>query len=465
MARPVTPKVAALIERGRQHAGAGEFSEAARSFERALQQMPELTDVHALRAESLQMLGRVEEAERAWRQVLRRDERNLAALEGMAYLCMAGRRLAELEDFAIRGHVAAPLAPGFCLTLGFTLWWQGRHDEALAAYRRGAELASGKDAAFFHEANLAEAMALFRLGRFDEGWQRYLWRQDRNALRERYPRLAIDPAALRAAAPQRIAVHSEQGIGDELFFLRFAPALRAKGHKLMLRTNPKLMPLLRTRADLFAEIADVGEPLNDCDVELQASDLALASGESFAPSLRFSPDEARRAALATRLAEFGPAPYIGVTWQAGLSGDEAKKWGGAYWSKRVAPASLGEMLRRIRGTPVVLQRNPDDVDIAALSASAGRRVIDMSEVNDDLLDAVALLALLDDYVGVSNTNMHLLAAIEGSTARVVLPLPAEWRWGMQGQSPWFPRFRLYRAALHDNVDDALAELQRDFLVR
>src|SRR4051812_42501537 len=108
MARPVTPKVAALIERGRQHASAAEFSDAARFFERALQQMPELTEVHALRAESLQMLGRAEEAERAWRQVLRRDERNLAALEGMAYLCMAGRRLAELENFAIRGRVAAP---------------------------------------------------------------------------------------------------------------------------------------------------------------------------------------------------------------------------------------------------------------------------------------------------------------------------------------------------------------------
>ena len=312
---------------------------------------------------------------------------------------------------------------------------------------------------------MAEAMALFRLGRFDEGWQRYLWRQDRNALRERYPRLAMDPAALRGAGPLRIAVHSEQGIGDELFFLRFAPALRAKGHRLLLRTNPKMLPLLRTRADLFAEIAAIDEPVEDCDVELQASDLALASGQSFAPSLRFVPDQARQAALASRLAEFGPAPYIGVTWQAGLSGDEAKKWGGAHWSKRIPPAILGEMLRGVRGTPVILQRNPAPADVAALSASAGRAVIDMSAVNDDLLDAIALLALLDDYVGVSNTNMHLLAAIEARTARVVLPLPAEWRWGMSGESPWFPGFRVYRAAQHDKVDDALAELQRDFVGR
>jgi tetratricopeptide (TPR) repeat protein len=417
-----------------------------------------------MRAESLQMAGRLDEAERSWQQVLRRDPRSLAALEGMAYICMAARRLAELEDFAARGRAAAPLAPGFCLTLGYALWGQGRHEEALAAYRRGTELARGTDAAFFHEANLAEAMALFRLGRWEEGWARYLLRQDRNALRERYPRLAADPTALRAASPLRIAVHSEQGIGDELFFLRFAPALRAKGHLLFLRTNAKLVPLLRSRADLFAEVAPIGEPLTGCDVELQASDLALASGESYAPSLRFVPDATRQAALAGRLASLGPAPYIGLTWKAGLSSEEAKKWSGAYWSKQVAPARLGEMLRGLPGTPVVLQRNPDAAEIVELSAGAGRAAIDMSAVNDDLLDAIALLASLDEYIGVSNTNMHLLAGIEGSTARVVLPLPTEWRWGMHGESPWFPGIRVYRAAQHDKVDDALAELQRDFLV-
>src|SRR5262245_47160664 len=53
MARTVTPKVAALIERGMQAMRGGDFLEAGRSFERALQQMPELEEVHAMRAEAL----------------------------------------------------------------------------------------------------------------------------------------------------------------------------------------------------------------------------------------------------------------------------------------------------------------------------------------------------------------------------------------------------------------------------
>ena len=466
MARPVTPKVAALIERGRESARAGDFNEAARAFERALQQMPELTDVHAMRAESLQMIGRSDDAERSWRQVLRRDPANLAALEGMAHICMAAWRLVELEDLVRRGSAAAPRDPAFHLMLGFSLWWQDRHDEALASYRRGGELAAGGvQPMFFYEAKLAEAMALFRLGRWNEGWERYLQRQDREALRSRYPRLAADPAKLRTASPMRIAIHSEQGIGDELFFLRFAPALRARGHRLFLRTNPKLVPLLREQAGLFEEVSAAGDALAETDLELQASDLALASGEGFAPSLRFAPEDARSGAIAGQLRAFGPPPYIGVTWGAGLTSDEAKNWQGAFWKKRVPPERLGALLRGLPGTAVILQRRPEAADIAAFSEAAGRPVLDMSATNEDLLDAIALLALLDEYIGMSNTNMHLLAGIRDRHARVLLPVPTEWRWGTQGASPWFPGFALYRARLHGSLDDALAELAKDLAKR
>ena len=57
---------------------------------------------------------------------------------------------------------------------------------------------------------------------------------------------------------------------------------------------------------------------------------------------------------------------------------------------------------------------------------------------------LALLALLDDYVGVSNTNMHLRAGVN-RTAKVLVPAPPEWRWMAEGkESPWFPGFTVYR---------------------
>jgi hypothetical protein len=76
---------------------------------------------------------------------------------------------------------------------------------------------------------------------------------------------------------------------------------------------------------------------------------------------------------------------------------------------------------------------------------------------------LALLALVDDYVGVSNTNMHIRAGA-GRAARVLMPAPAEWRWPGDGAgTPWFPGFTCYRQR-HDGAwDAALAALREDLL--
>jgi len=73
------------------------------------------------------------------------------------------------------------------------------------------------------------------------------------------------------------------------------------------------------------------------------------------------------------------------------------------------------------------------------------------------------LALIDDYIGVSNTNMHLRAGV-GKTARVLVPCPAEWRWMAAGEeSPWFPGFRIYRQTPDGDWSGALNKLRGDLL--
>ena len=74
---------------------------------------------------------------------------------------------------------------------------------------------------------------------------------------------------------------------------------------------------------------------------------------------------------------------------------------------------------------------------------------------------LGLLAVIDEYVGVSNTNMHLRAGI-GRTARVLVPWPAEWRWMAAGDtSPWFPGFRVHRQRQDGDWHEALTRLHDD----
>jgi hypothetical protein len=154
------------------------------------------------------------------------------------------------------------------------------------------------------------------------------------------------------------------------------------------------------------------------------------------------------------LAASGPPPYIAVSWRAGVLKD------GRF--TKVAPAAdLGRALSSTRGTIVVVQRNPQDDEMVAFTAAVGRPAVDLSQANSDLEDILALMALVDAYVAVSNTNVHLRAAA-GRPSHVLVPFPPEWRWGdAEGESAWFPGARLHRQAADGGWTHALAALTRD----
>ena len=55
--------------------------------------------------------------------------------------------------------------------------------------------------------------------------------------------------------------------------------------------------------------------------------------------------------------------------------------------------------------------------------------------------------------------MHLAAAA-GATADVLVQFPPEWRWRIEGESPWFPGFRVHRQAIDGDWSHALRQLVR-----
>jgi hypothetical protein len=88
-------------------------------------------------------------------------------------------------------------------------------------------------------------------------------------------------------------------------------------------------------------------------------------------------------------------------------------------------------------------------------------VHDGASLNASLEDALAAVEILDEYVAVSNTNVHLRAAA-GRSARVLVPWPPEWRWtAAEGESPWFRGMPTYRQAAGGDWSAALARLRGD----
>lgn len=440
----------------------GDERTAREELERTLRLQPGWTEAHAHAAiaDLFMEFRRFEEAEPCYRRALELAPELHEAREQLLRLLLAARRYDDLDAASREAMALFPKAAFYVERLGMVHWRRGRYEEGLAAFRLAVERAADPSSDVYRSARLNLANALLALGQLREGWAEYQWRPARAERRRQHPEIVDQPAAVAASPqPRRIRIIGEQGFGDDLFFLRFAPALRRRGHELAMSCDQKLAPLLSRMPELLQH---VNRRDFVADITLCTGDLPLASGETTAPPLALSLDAARRDRWMAHLGAFGPPPYVGVSWRAGILPEDVQPRQGAYWVKDVSPGRLGEALRGLDARVVILQRRPTREDLAAFRQALGRDALDFSEVNDDLEDALAVLSLIDEYVGVSNTNVHLRAGIPGAGARVLVRTPTEWRWGSDGpSSPWFPSVRVYRDVSGGDWTGALAALEGD----
>lgn len=364
----------------------------------------------------------------------------------------AGRPAAALPAY----QRAIALLPGWFQpygALGSALRGLGRYAEAIEAFQQGLTIQPDN-----MDLNMSLAGCALASEAWTTGWRHYACRSGESRglpFPEGYA-IPLQPG-------QPVRVHYDQGLGDELFFLRFVPGLAARGLAVHYTAYRKLFPLLQGQPgidELKAFVPDQPEPY-----DVLVGDLPYLAGmratTDIPPSLALSLDGGRVDALREALSAFGPPPYLGVTWQGGRLKTAGHKGAWRALHKEISPAMLGRLARDWPGTVVVLQRVPRPEDLAGFAKALGRPSLDWSGLNDDLQDALAGLSLLDEYVGVSNTNMHLLAGI-GRTARVLVPRPADWRWMAEGdESPWFPGFRVYRQSYDKSWKEALKKLAQD----
>jgi tetratricopeptide (TPR) repeat protein len=464
---------------------AGDVDGAIQAYERALRAKPRYAQASYNLGNALRGAGRLNEAIARYREAVALDANYTQALNNLGIaLNEAGLALAAADkpeeaarafqealalapddpDIAINyGNVLATLhrpqdavacferalatkpdADGYA-NCGHALRQLGRNPDAIAAYDRAIALDPAQ-----RDARFGRATALLTTARYTEGWRAYLDRDNAWDIAPRYHRAPL-PADLTGA---RVLVEHDQGLGDEIFFLRFAAALRARGATAIYKPDPRLAAML-DRAKLVDRLATTSEP---CTFRVLVGDLpyllGMRDGEVPPPSIAVPP-----LPVETGLRGFGPRPYIGVAWRAGTQGARRRL------TKALPLAALAAALRPVNATIAVVQRQPAPGELAAFAAALGRPVADLSPLNDDLEAMLALCGALDDLVCVSNTNVHFRAAL-GRNSRVLVPAPPEFRWMADGgESPWFPGSRVYRQAPDGGWDAALGALTRDLATK
>lgn len=325
-----------------------------------------------------------------------------------------------------------------------------RHREAEEAFETVHRLLIEENPSLA-EAHRLRGMALLALGRLQEGYEEYEWRWRTDAFVRRGRRIVAPLWQGEPIARRRLLLQWEQGLGDSIHYLRFAPTVAAMGAHLVAELQAPLVRLTQTMP-AFDRIVAAGEALPPVDFQISLISLPHRLGTTLetipAQMPYLTAPEADRARWAARLAPLA-RPRIGLVWRGSPTFVND--------ARRSMPlAALTEVLIRGRGaTWIALQKDatPSEMDLPG----SGVRVLDPSadlgapaERFTDFADTAGLIAELDLVLSVDTAAAHLAGAL-GKPLWLMLPHGADARWLVdRADSPWYPTARLFRQSRADD---------------
>ena len=306
----------------------------------------------------------------------------------------------------------------------------GRWAVALELYRAAFEIDPENQICRWHLSN-----AELTNGNLQRGFELYESRWEGTDLRP-----PIAEAAWLGTPPlagKRLLIHCEQGYGDTIQFVRYAPLLAADGVQVVLRVQPQLKSLME-RLEGISDVFDTDAPIPNHHAYCPVASLPLAKGTDLgnipANVPYLYPVAERVAEWQQRLAAMDNLPRIGLV----VSGNPSHR----NDANRSMPLSQLEHLLTLPALFVLVQQAVADRDKETVASHPGVFV-----VGDELKtfeDTAALLQNLDLLISVDTSVAHLAGAL-GKPVWLMLPFVPDWRWLLdRDDSPWYPTARLFR---------------------
>jgi hypothetical protein len=297
------------------------------------------------------------------------------------------------------------------------------------------------------------ALSLLTLGQLSRGFAEYEWRWKRTGMSD--ARRNYRGRAWLGEFPigqRTILLAAEQGLGDSIQFVRYAPLLARSGAKVVLEVQPELKSLL-AGVDGVTSCHARGETLPAYDVYCPLGSLPLAFKTEPAtipadiPYLRA--DETHLAKWQP-IIEALPGKRVALAWAGHAKHPNDR-------NRSIALAQLEPLLTLDGISFVSVQRDLRGDDAAILARH--KSVTHMGDKLNDMADTAAVLALADLTIAVDTSVIHLAGAM-GREAWVMLPFSPDWRWTLTGDhSPWYPRMRLFRQAKPGDWSGVIASLR------
>ena len=428
----------------------GKYEDALADGARAVAIAPTLAFAHNTLGNTFKAMGRIEEAVDAYRKAVELAP-NLAELhDNLGNALSEWGRSVEAEAACRK---ALKLAPDFAKAhnnLGTALRDQGRRDEALACFRKALDLDPGMAAA---HTNLG--MALLYEGDYVQGWREFEWRWRTGKLPDKPSELPRwEGQDLHA---KTLLLYAEQGLGDVLHFVRYAPLLAERGARVVLEVQPTLKRLV-AQIPGVSQVVGLGEPLPAFDycLPLMSAPHRLGTQLDTIPADGpYLPVQSEWGARWAERIRAMPGLKVGLVW----AGDPRPHDANAHAADRRRSIPLAQWLEvlGLHGISFVsLQLGGGRAQLADLDADI--RPHDWMDEIGDFADTAGLVSHLDLIVSVDTSVVHLAGGM-GKPVWVLSRHDGCWRWLKDGPtSPWYPSARIFRQGKPGDWTPVLAEV-------
>lgn len=285
------------------------------------------------------------------------------------------------------------------------------------------------------ELRLQLAFAYLAKGDYAQGFDIYRARWDAAEMTPR--NLGFPQWQGETLAGKTVLVLPEQGFGDAIMFMRFLPALKALGCKVLFVTEKPVARIFESLpgADWTGNVVPKSTAV---DYWVNMMDLALlyfGSQEAIPKPTKLTIPGDSIARAKAIVAPFQKAFKIGVVWT------------GSHTYKGNAFRSFSHTdflpLTEIPGVQLFsLYKGPSVAAYEADGSSAF--IVDAGSSERDFADCAASMQQMDLVISSDTATTHVAGSV-GVPTWTILHWDAFWIWGHTGEkSPWYPNMRLFR---------------------
>jgi tetratricopeptide (TPR) repeat protein len=450
--------------------GAGRMSDAVTLYKRLVER--ESTDArsHYHLGVALQLLSRLPEAEAAYRDAI-----SLRPFYGEAHcnlgtIMYAQDRLDEAQVEYRQALGNGPQQASAYFNLGSVLFRLQRHDEAESAFRQAIAIRPDCSPIKYSFGTLLMAM-----GRFDEALP---------LLEQRYRGSLVDWAEFRQQPvirpvwhirqwqgepldDARLLILAEQGIGDAIQFVRYIPALKARGASRITVTCSRALRPLFSSVDCIDKLIDPeADQVVFADYDFWCFMMSLpfhsrTTLDTIPASVPYVGSPAKtRLRFERRIRDALPAARlkVGLVWAGNprLNDGAAKELD----RRRSLRASSYRPLLEVPGISFVSLQVGKTTQPQIYELPVDLRPLDLMGEVRDLSETAAIIECLDLVITVDTSVAHLAGALN-KPVWILSRFDACWRW-LYGRddSPWYPSARLFRQKNPGDWDEVIERVRR-----